>query len=302
MPVFRLFWPQLGHGEKVSQLSYLERTVWGTYVLTADDFGVMRFSVITIQAADDKLSTESARKIEAALKKLAAVGLIRTFVHQGRTYCYQPDWQDYQKIEYPRETAQPSVPEDERRNCTEKTLSLLSVYPGARKVPGKSSAKTPEILSEHLENTSAIARARPRNANATQDNANASVVLEGGTGETRNPTRAELRRMGTLVSAPDPNVWRYGVVDVTNKTHDALRRKEAHRLKSDDPRVVDKSLDAFYCATEARWREIDAIPTGKSWEIWFAAYSAAYGAPSASTSKTAGNAEALRRFAQRETA
>lgn len=107
-----------------------------------------------------------------------------------------------------------------------------------------------------------------------------------------HPTRAELRSMGTLTRPIDLHVHRHGPVDVTERTHQALRQKAAVRLGTDEPREVDAFLEAFYANTEAIWRAAKGVPPGKSWEVWFAAYDAAY----ASTGATGDPMAAFKRL------
>jgi hypothetical protein len=116
-----------------------------------------------------------------------------------------------------------------------------------------------------------------------------------------HPTRAQLRSMGTLVAPVNAHVYRHGPVDVTQKTHAALRQKAALRLRTADDPALDRFLGAFYDATEAGWLAAGGAPSGKSWEIWFAAYDAAYAvaAPTAGTQKTAGNVGVVQRFIER---
>jgi hypothetical protein len=125
MPDDRFLHPRLGHSEKVCRLSEVAFRVWIQYILSADDCGVMRYSAVTIQADNDRLSTFSARKIEACLQKFVTCGLLTDFQHQGRRYLCQLDWQEWQKIKHPRPSVQPDPPDDILAQCTPATQALF---------------------------------------------------------------------------------------------------------------------------------------------------------------------------------
>jgi hypothetical protein len=153
MPDDRFIHRRLGHSDKVSALSDFEFRVWTQFILSSDDFGVMRLSATTVQADNDAFAAKGAKMVQRALDRLAIVGLIRTFQHQNRTYCYQHDWQDWQKVRYPSKTIHPCPPADALAECSRDTQWLFSFYPGggdklpswkapkewehSRKIPGK---------------------------------------------------------------------------------------------------------------------------------------------------------------------
>ena len=142
MPADRFFHARLGHSAKVSSLSDLEYRVWTTYVLAADDFGVMRAESVAFQAAHDALIARPAPEIAECIDRLVAVDLVATFVHQGARYLYQADWQDFQRVRYPLRTMHP-LPT--AAVVSVKTRHLWSVHPGGVKVPplGQSSGTIP---------------------------------------------------------------------------------------------------------------------------------------------------------------
>ena len=132
----RLFHKRLGHGERVTKLTDFEYIGWQAYVLSADDFGVMRLSAVTLQADHDRLVKKSPGAIERALNRAVELGLLMAFEHQGRQYVCQPDWQDYQKIRFPARSTNPIPPADVLAKCT----ALTQVHFRSRSV---SSPKSP---------------------------------------------------------------------------------------------------------------------------------------------------------------
>ncbi len=110
MPVDRFLHPRLGHSAKIAGLSDLTFRVWTQYLLSADDYGVMRASPLVLQLANDALAMKSTAVLAKCLRTLVDVGLVSEFEHQGHRYIYQWDWQAWQKIRYPRHTENPPPP------------------------------------------------------------------------------------------------------------------------------------------------------------------------------------------------
>src|SRR5678809_698027 len=98
MPDDRLIHRAYGHSEKVNKLTNLERDVWLVYKMSADDFGVMRYSATPLQDTALWLERQPAKVIIKALDAVRAVGLVDAFQHQGQTYVFDPAWQTWQKI------------------------------------------------------------------------------------------------------------------------------------------------------------------------------------------------------------
>ena len=151
MPADRLLHARLGHSAKVSSLSDLEYRVWTTYVLGADDFGVMRADAVAFQAAHDALCSRPAKAIKRCIERLVEVGLVAAFAHQGSHYLYQTDWQDFQRVRYPLRTVHPLPGSAE---VSAKTRHLWSVHPGGVKVPAlpRSSRTAPGGVPENSGN------------------------------------------------------------------------------------------------------------------------------------------------------
>lgn len=148
MAADRFLHPRCGHSEKVTMLTDLEFRVWVQYLLSADDYGVMRCSAVTVQSDNDHLDNRPRKMVQRCLDAIVTSGLLHTFDHQGRRYCYQRDWQDYQRIGYPRGTAQPLPPDDHIALCSSKTQRLFARHP----------SKTSEEVYEDLPKVSEIVR------------------------------------------------------------------------------------------------------------------------------------------------
>ena len=132
MPADRLFHARLGHSAKVARLSDLGFRVWTTYVLGADDFGVMRADAVAFQAAHDALRTRPAAEVTSSIAQLVEVGLVAPFAHQGAKYLYQADWQDFQRVRFPTRTLHP-LPAEARVSA--RTRHLWSAHPGGVRLP-----------------------------------------------------------------------------------------------------------------------------------------------------------------------
>lgn len=133
MPANRLLHHRAGHSHKVSMLTDLEHRVWIQYLLSADDFGVMRATATQLQADNDALGARPAKLIQRALERLIACRLVLAFVHQGKPFVFQPDWQAYQKVEYPRATDNPKPGETSMVLCDEATAALFLKHPGGQR-------------------------------------------------------------------------------------------------------------------------------------------------------------------------
>jgi hypothetical protein len=192
MPVDRFIHPRLGHSEKVTLLTDLEFRVWTQYLLSSDDFGVMRCSPVTLQSDNDHLANRPAKVLKRCLDVLTkAGGLLRTFTHQSRVYVYQHDWQKWQKVEYPRATLEPIPPLEALAECDDVTRLLFQLHPGGKGErfvwPTKKSRGRPEKSPDEPETSATNARAHARVvANGNRLSAN-GLSSEGGAGETDSP-------------------------------------------------------------------------------------------------------------------
>ncbi len=162
MPVDRLFHPRAGHSRKIAALSDLEFRVWWTYELAADDYGVMRRSAVVLQAANDSLARRSLKAVDRALDRLVEVGLIVPFEHQGEWFVCQLDWQDFQKVRYPRESHQPTPIPEILRQCSESTRALSAQR--FRK-PTESDPGLPHARTREEANANGLRQTQAANAN-----------------------------------------------------------------------------------------------------------------------------------------
>ena len=189
MPADRLLHARLGHSAKVSSLSDLEYRVWTTYVLAADDFGVMRAEAVAFQAAHDGLSGRPAKAVQRCIERLVEVGLVAAFAHQGSRYLYQADWQDFQRVRYPLRTMHPLPAAAE---VSAKTRRLWSVHPGGVRVPAlpKTAARVAEETGSGASNVPDESGEAPSGFPQSSRKAPAPVPEDSGTRSEGFPSHA----------------------------------------------------------------------------------------------------------------
>lgn len=144
----RLFHRSLGHGARIEALTDLEYRVWTQYVLSADDFGVMRYSYLPIQNGHAALAKRPAKTIQKALDAIVVVGLTVAFDHQGAAFLCQSNWQKYQKRTWTSRTMNPKPPADLLRAFEANTQHLFTIHPGGERVPPMPKASTAVIRIE----------------------------------------------------------------------------------------------------------------------------------------------------------
>jgi len=156
MPVDRLLHPRIGDSEKVAKLTDLEFRVWITYLLAADDFGVMPMLASKVQAVDRTLANRRRVQVDRALVVMVDVGLVNCFDHQGQLFIYSPSWQTHQRIRHPRRSHYPKPSEMDLESCDQETRALFEQHDGPM------AATSSEESSGDISPESALARARTR--------------------------------------------------------------------------------------------------------------------------------------------
>jgi hypothetical protein len=179
VPQDRLRHQRAGHSQKLTALKDFEYRVWDQYQLSADDFGIMRCSPLKIQADNDALAQRPQKLIQKALERLIEVELVKKYEHQGSPYIFDPVWQFFQKVEYPKQTINPAPPDDMLAEAHPLTIELFRQCFGKPstkfRVKGpENSAKTPEESSENSP-LRAGARAEEAKANGKRQTADAAL-------------------------------------------------------------------------------------------------------------------------------
>jgi hypothetical protein len=307
MPDDRMLHRRAGHSERVSGLSDFDYRVWTTYLLAADDFGIMRATAVTLQAADESLAKRPPGTVQAALERVLLVGLVGVFTHQRQRFVYQADWQDWQKVKYPRETQNPAPPLDLLARCSPETRELFQKHPGGNKPrSGKNSPKISETLGENSgkvpETFPPNARARTPLAVSRKPLAVSHTPSAGGqeaapptTGAPPDdppnddiPTDEELPDPEPQALSPEPpprSVPRIASGQHKHHAHcdlvcvPAFLHAEFRQAlnRPNDPDGVDAELVAGYTAHCQGWPEGEA--TGDAVSFWRAWFRARYPAP-----------------------
>lgn len=150
-------------------LTDLEYRVWTQYLLSADDFGVMRATAAKLQSDNAHLHNRPAKMLMRCIEAMVTSGLVRTFTDQEQRFIFSHNWQTYQKVEYPRATDNPKPSGDEMDGCDEATRLLFLKHPGglrARNARPKDLERTSQMNSDNVPTTRAGAPAKRLTANA----------------------------------------------------------------------------------------------------------------------------------------
>ena len=249
MPADRLTHPRIGRSRKVTAITDFEYRVWDTYRWTADDFGVMPKSAVTLRGENDALRDQHTdAEVAAALQRLIDVDLIVEFDHQGAPFVCSLTWNEHQKIKYPRQTHLPAPPPQlvDRMEVTERKF-----FRKFHKFFKKSRASRARAGGKRLTLT-ANANA---NANGTGEESEKGDRLR------RAPSRG-LQRGGDLQA----NFERFWAVYPRKVGKEAARR--VWRQLAPDNDLTDRMIAAAEVQqTSAQWRKDDGqfIPHPKTW-------------------------------------
>jgi hypothetical protein len=259
MPDDRLSHPRIGRSRKVSQLDHLEYRVWDQYRLSADDFGVMPDSASVIRGANIALERESEKRIQQALGKLVDVGLVHRFEHQDVNYLYSRNWQEHQKVRYPRGTHYPCPPPDELLRCDDKTLELFAKHSGN---PSAVSLGSSGSLS--VPPTRGDARNADANANADAEKRGESERGSAAEGPDQVDARAFLKEFGRLYAHHRHGAayfikWKEHMAIVKNllklHAHDRLVLQAKVLLTTDDEWISGTDRGVEILAKKINWLE-----------------------------------------------
>lgn len=276
----------------MTALTDFEYRVWEQTKLSSDDFGVMPFTSTLLRAENIRLRKATEKQVFDALSRLASLELLIVFEHQGEQYCCAPQWQKWQMVRFPRKTARPKPTEDVLAKCEPLTVELFTKWPGGKKFkePAPVSASAREVSEvvtnqsrDKDENSHGMSqRLIPADANANAD-ANASVRTS------QKPDLGFIHQPRGVIPRYDPNVYRWGKVQVMTRQHAEFRT----RLGGDD---ADARLEAFYGETEARWEASGVVPGGSCFVVWQREFDAAFATPAASGSVADANRAAAAAF------
>jgi hypothetical protein len=300
MPDDRFFHKRAGHSDKVNSLTDFEELVWRYYILSADDFGVMKFSPDQLRADHERAAGKSVKVVQRALDRIVAIGLVHRFDHQGRQYIYSRNWQEYQKVDYPRETIAPMPPAEELAACKPETLNLFGFHPGGKFgremkkliAEGLSidSARVRLLVPDSFDEYSRLAGARAlAQATATGNGSG----LEGGAGETAAPRPSRGMGSGVMAGSLPRDHVRHAFCG-RKCVPDFLHGEFKQSIGGDDP---DASVRQFYAEVMASIQADQPIGE-EPLKFWRGQFAARFGT-AVSTGKTAGNVAAARAFVAR---
>ena len=295
MPADRLLHPRCGQSEKITALSDLEYRVWTQYLLSADDFGVMRSSSAPLQNGSRALETKPPRLIVKCLERMIALALLLEFDHQGQRFVFQLDWQDFQKITWPAKTIQPIPPPALLERCSSATRELFEAHPGGRKVLRKTSESSSKVLPKFSESSSEVLSSPHARVPAKRLTANGLGLTarangsEGGAGETTPDFRPWLLE---LRAAYPPKAVSSGYGTESAFAAAVL----SHGTPAVTFTVMMVNLESQKAGAQWQSGKIPRLDRWLSQGLWEQQHASA---AESGTSRTAGNVAALQRFVDR---
>ncbi len=272
MPADRLLHPKQGHSRKVTLLTDLEYRVWIQYMLSADDFGVMRASAVTLQADSDALAAKKPKVIQNCLDSVVKSGLLTEFEHQGRRYVCQLDWQDWQHVGWPRATVNPPPPADVIAKCSKKTREMFQrrldkdspssreVLPKSLASPRQVPASSSEVLSENSDHSRARETAKANGLRLTASEETTiskapsdDIASEGGRLLERYQELYRELRKGAHCRVKGSLDWQRACDLLRDWPFARLEKMARVFLTTDEPWIAGTGRDFGVFASKATW-------------------------------------------------
>jgi hypothetical protein len=251
MPDDRMIHRRCARSKKVSALSDFEFRVWMQYQLSADDFGVLLRSAAKLQGDNKVMEKRPAKLIDKAITRLVDLELVDVFEHQGESYLFQRDWQDFQRVKHARHTVQPFPTADALERCTPKTQSLFFEQHNR-----KPSEEVPQDFSNPSETFPPLARAGGR------ETANGLRLQATGSRQTAVAPIRRPRSMGALGSSPAQHIGHARCNDRGVCIPQQLYAELLGRFANDVTR-----FDAFYNGILEQMPD-DFVPAGSVFRFW----------------------------------
>jgi hypothetical protein len=111
MPRIRTFKPESRQHRKTGRLTDFQHRLWAGMILEADDEGRLVWDAEQLRGLIWSYHPNvAASDVDAAMRVLATVGLVRVYRVRGQEYVFFPSWNDHQKIDKPRPSTLPAPP------------------------------------------------------------------------------------------------------------------------------------------------------------------------------------------------
>lgn len=256
MATYRLIHREASTGDRSSGLSHLGFRVWIQYQLSADDFGVCPAAAAKLQGDNPTLLEEPAPRVQREIEHLITVGLVGVFLDAKRRYLYQTDWQDWQRIDYPTQTALPCIP----------AALLDKLSPKTRKLFVEKHPKRFQVFATH-------AGAHDAHAHADED-----AHADADAGATRG-----RRTRGDAHAAHEPEFCAWCCLPVAFIEERLPRAGEG---------ITREDFVAWARAVRVLWAD---TPVGEPWAFWKARWADATATASAPTAKDRSDFDQWRR-------